>query len=197
MSLPTLQDLHPLKPHPDHIKIVHHGAVGRSRKTEIMLEMMDYLDERFTLDLMMIVGDVRYWERIVSLAGKKKNIRIVSPVSMQEIVLKTNQYDIGLFLVPPTNFNLQFTLPNKLFEYIQARLAVAIGPSIEMKKIVEKYDCGIVSKDFSPISLARELNRLSVEDILHFKENSHKAAQELNAERNAKRIRQIVRELTK
>ncbi|MBI5952673.1 MAG: capsular biosynthesis protein [Chloroflexi bacterium] len=196
MSLPASRDMQPSPPQSDRIRIIHHGVAGRSRKTERMIEIMDYVDDRFSLDLMLVWHNRRYYKKLVSMAEKRKNVRVIPPVPMQEIVRTINQYDIGLFLVPPTNFNLEFTLPNKLFEFIQARLAVAIGPSIEMRKIVEKYDCGIVSKDFSSLSLARELNRLTPEKLMQLKENSHKAAQELNAEANAKRVMQIVQDLT-
>jgi hypothetical protein len=195
MSLPVRWDLQPLPPVADRIRVVHHGVAGKSRRTEIMLEMMDYVDERFTLDMMMVVRDVKYWNKVVSMANKRKNIRIVPPVPMQEIIPVTNRYNIGLFLVPPTNFNLRHTLPNKLFKFIQARLLVTIGPSIEMSKIVQKFNCGVVARDFDPRSLANELNRLTIEKIAELKENSHKAARELNAEVNAKRIREIVSDL--
>ena len=195
MSLPAQRDVLPSPVDPDRIGLIHHGVAGRSRRTEIMIEMMDHVDERFTLDLMLVVNDADYHKRIVSLAEKRKNVHVIPPVPMQEIVSTINHYDIGLFLVPPTNFNLEFTLPNKLFEFIQARLAVAIGPSVEMRKIVEKYACGIVAKDFDPLSLAQELNRLTSEELTRFKANAHQAAQELNAETNAKRVRQIVHDL--
>jgi hypothetical protein len=172
--------------------MIHHGAAVSSRRNEVMLEMMNYVDERFTLDLMMVVGNVKYYDKITSLARKRKNVRIVPPVPMQEIIPATNRYDIGLFLVPPTTFNLQYTLPNKFFEFIQARLAVAIGPSVEMCKIVQKFNCGVVSKDFTPRSLANELNQLTPEKIMEFKQHSHVAARELNAEVNGKRVREIV-----
>lgn len=195
MSLPVGWDLQPLPPRANQIRMIHHGSAGRSRKIETMLEMMDYVDERFTLDLMMVVRDMKYWKQIMSLAEKRKNVRIIPPVPMQELVPTTNQYDIGLFLVPPTNFNLQYTLPNKLFEFIQARLAVAIGPSIEMSKIVRKFNCGVVSKNFDPRTLANELNHLTAEKIMELKQHSHEAAKELNADANARRIREIVRGL--
>ncbi|RQW77685.1 MAG: capsular biosynthesis protein [Methanothrix sp.] len=195
MSLPVGWAFHPLPSKADHIRMIHHGAAARSRKIETMLEMMDYVDERFTLDLMMVARDSRYWSRLVSRVKRRKNIQIVPPVSMQEIIPTTNQYDIGLFLVPPSNFNLQYALPNKLFEFIQARLAVAIGPSIEMSRIVRQFDCGVISQDFDPRSLANELNKLTAEKIMELKKHSHEAAQELNADTNAKRIREIVRDL--
>jgi hypothetical protein len=196
MSLPARRDVQPSQLRSDQIRLIHHGVTGRSRKTETMIEMMDHVDERFTLDLMLAVTDIKYHKMIVSMAEKRKNVRVIPPVSMQEIVSTINHYDIGLYLLPPTNFNTKYALPNKLFEFIQARLAIVIGPSIEMQKIVEKFDCGIVSKDFNPISLANELNHLTSERIMYLKRNAQKAAEELNAEKNAVRVRQIVQDLT-
>ena len=196
MSMPDYRALRPVPASRDDIKLIYHGLVGASRKTEIMIEMMNHVDERFQLDLMLMPREDSYFHQIVSMTESRRNVRIIPPVAMNEIVSFINRYDIGLFLVPPTNFNLKYTLPNKFFEFIQARLAIAIGPSIEMKKLVEKYDCGVVSSDFDPRSLAEELNKLTVEDIMKYKENSHKAAGELNAEVNKNRILQIVDELT-
>jgi hypothetical protein len=195
MSLPVRWDLQPQEPQMDHIQIIHHGAAGRSRRTEIMLQMMDHVDERFTLDLMMICNDVKYWRHIVSLTEQRRNVRIISPVPMQEIIPTTNKYDIGLFLVPPTNFNLAHTLPNKFFEFIQARLAVAIGPNEDMSQIVRKFNCGLVANDFQPHSLARELNNLTAKSLMELKWHSHKAAAILNAETTGRRVREIVSEL--
>ena len=195
MSMSAYQALQPVKMKTDKVRMIHHGRAGYSRKTEVMVKMMDYLDDRFSLDLMLLETKDIYWQKIVSMVAGRKNVRLIPSVPMDEIIKFTNPYDIGLFLVPPTNFNLKYALPNKFFEYIQARLAIAIGPSIEMKKLVEKYDCGVVSHDFDPRSLADKLNKLSSEKIMTYKENSHRAAGELNAEANKKRIVQILGEL--
>ena len=194
-SLPDYYDLSPTKID-DKIRIIHHGLANSSRKTSVMVEMMDYTDKRFTLDLMLANSkNDRYWHKINNMAKIRDNVRVISPVAMQKIVPYTNSYDIGLFLCPPTNFNLKYTLPNKFFEFIQARLAVAIGPGIEMAKIVSKYDCGIVAKDFEPRSLAKELNLLTFEKLAYYKQQSHKAADELNANTNQQKILRMVRDL--
>ena len=196
MSMPDYQAIQPVESKTDKVRLIYHGHAGHSRRTEVMIEMMDYLDDRFSLDLMLMETQDAYWQKIVTMTAERKNVKIIPPVPMNEIIRFTNRYDIGLFLVPPTNFNLTYTLPNKFFEFIQARLAIAIGPSIEMKRLVEKYDCGVVSRDFDPRSLAEELNKLTVEEIMKYKGNSHKAAGELNAEVNKKRMMQILDELT-
>lgn len=196
MSLPTFRDLSPVPVKGDRIRMIHHGVAHPARRTELMIEMMDYVDERFSLDLMLLVGSGKYWNKIVSMIRRRKNVQLIPPVPLQEIVPVTNQYDIGLYLLPPSNFNVKHSLPNKFFEFIQARVAVAIGPSVEMKEIVQKFNCGVISKDFDPKSLAYELNQLTPEKIMEFKKNSHEAARELNSEANAKRIQEIVRDLT-
>ena len=51
---------------------------------------------------------------------------------------------------PPINFNNKLALPNKLFDYVQARLGVLIGPSPEMVHYVEEYDLGEVAARLRP-----------------------------------------------
>ena len=97
-----------------------------------------------------------------------------------------NNYDIGLFFVKPVTFNLLNCLPNKLFEFIQGRLAIAIGPSPEMSKIVEKHNCGFVSKDFNTNSMIELLNNLDKKNIDKAKLNSSRAAKELCFEKESR-----------
>ena len=86
-------------------------------------------------------------------------------------------------------------LPNKLFEFIQARLAVAIWPSPEMARITEAYDLGVVSDQFSVEAAAGKLNALTTEDIVRFKQNAHQAAGMFCAEKNQDKLIGIVAKL--
>ena len=195
MSLPDSHDLSPSRVRNDNIRIIHHGIANVSRQIEHLIEMMDYLDPRFSLDLMLVPEKSWYWHKLTKMADTRKNVRFIPPVPMQEVIRFTNRYDIGVILYEPTSFNLAYALPNKLFEFIQAKLAVAIGPSIEMKKIVEKYDCGVVSNDFEPRSMAQTLNGLTSQRIAYYKEQSNKASKELSAHANAERARIMVQEM--
>ena len=174
----------------DEIRITHHGAAISSRKIELMIEMMNYTDERFTLDLMLLPTDNNYFKKLTNLAGK--NVSIKAPVPMNKIVEATHGYDIGLFLLPPIGFNYKYALPNKFFEFIQARLAIAIGPSPEMSDYVKKYDLGIISDNFDPKSLANEINKLTKEKIEHYKNQSNKYAYELSMEGNRSKFIELV-----
>ena len=106
-------------------------------------------------------------------------------------------YDMGIFLLPPVNFNYENTLPNKLFDFIQARLGIAIGPTPEMAEIVNHYHIGIVSEKFTAESLAEKLNQVTKADIETFKKNTNVAAKELNAEVNAKKINAMISQFSR
>lgn len=180
------------------IRLVHHGIATRSRRLELMIGMMQFLDQRFTLDLILLkpgfasAATASYIDELRKLASPDERIRFIDPVPVSQVVRTVNAYDIGVFLLPPINFNYENTLPNKLFDFIQGRLGIAIGPSPEMAAIVKQYCIGIVSDDFTPQSLAQKLNSLTRREIEAFKLNSAVAARELNAENNAQIIRSLV-----
>ncbi len=165
------------------IKLIYHGAVMINRKIEDMIKVMVILGANYTLDIMAVIPETQkeYREMLDKLAQEAGNVFFKSPVSFDEIIPTINRYDIGLYLLNPKNFNDTMSLPNKLFEYIQGRLALVISPSPEMKKIVEKYQLGLVGDDFSPENLATKIKQLSREDILTYKANAAKAALHENA----------------
>jgi glycosyltransferase involved in cell wall biosynthesis len=138
-----------------------------------------------------------YLKKLKAKSGTDRRIRFIPPVSMEELVPFSNAYDIGLYLLPPSSFNNLHALPNKFFEFLQARLAIAIGPSPEMARIVREFGCGVVADDFAPTSLARVLNRLTAADIGRMKAGSEKAAHVYTAENNAKKLQEIVASVLK
>lgn len=175
------------------IRMVHHGLAMPSRRIEGMIEMMGYLDDRFELDFFLVAGENdRYLTRLKRIARGDRRIRFRPPVAMSQLVQRTNQYDLGVFLLPPTSFSYRHALPNKFFEFIQARIGVAIGPSPEMARIVERHDCGVVAEEFAPQSLASAIRGLDHEQINHFKRQANSIAWTLSAERGAEQLLSMI-----
>ena len=176
------------------IQIIHHGISNRSRKIEKMIYLMDHLDSRFELKLMLVPSDPVYFSELKELA-KGKAVEFLDPVPTEEISSFINRFDIGLFILEPVNFNYANALPNKFFEFIQARLAIAIGPSPEMKKIVEVEHNGIVTLTFEEDEMAQSLNALSRNEIQLMKENSHRVAWRYSNHENEKVMKNLLYEL--
>jgi hypothetical protein len=174
------------------IRMIHHGAASPPREIERMIAAMRHLDERFELDFLLVPGSKDYISHLEEMARPHPRIRFLPPVPMRELVRFSSAYDIGVFLVPPTTFNLRHTLPNKFFEFIQARLAVAVGPSPEMARIVEQNGCGVVAADFTPESLAAVLTGLDHAQIDIMKQNSDRISHQMSAEHNRVTLLQVI-----
>jgi len=194
-NAPFFEDLRPTPVEQNHVRMIHHGGLHPSRRLEQMIYLMDALDERFTLDFMLIENDRAYMEKLQRISSPNRRIRFIQPVPMDQISRAIHPYDIGLFLLWPESFSYRMALPNKLFEFIQARLAVALWPSPEMAKVARQYDLGVVSEDFTVDSMARKLNAVQPDEIMRYKMNTDKAAPQLCAERNRDLLLQKVRDL--
>ena len=190
VNAPPRADLQP-SPAGRPVRLLHHGLADRRRRLERMVEAVRLLDDRFVLHL-MLMGSNRDIARLRAAAGADSRIRFLPPVPMRDIPRVANDHDIGLFLLEPRTPNQRHVLPNKLFEFIQARLAVAIGPSPDMAAVVREWDCGVVADDFTPAALAATLGSLDAAKITRMKQRSHAAADELCAERTQQRLLDLV-----
>lgn len=188
-------ELKPSSTEPDKIRMIHHGIAIPMRKLEDLKGLLALLDDRFTIDLMLVPKDQEYFDKIVELYKREPKVNIIPPVKPMKISAFINGYDIGFNYIPPINFNYLHALPNKIFDFVQARLAIAVGSSPEMATFVKKYDLGIVGESFEPQDLADSLNNLSFEKILYYKQQAHKHAKELSEIESRKQIQTAVTNL--
>lgn len=177
------------------IKVVHHGVALRGREIEQMIESVLTCPTHITLTLILTLGDPIYLNELKERYQTKDRIFFKDPIAVDEIAPMLNQFDIGLFILPPVNFNWEYALPNKLFEFIQARLCVVISPNPDMKNLVEKYRIGKVASDYRANSTKEILQNISESEIMDYKEASHQAAAKINAEETILTIRQEIKNL--
>jgi hypothetical protein len=166
------------------IRLIHHGALLPGRKIEKMISIVQESGNKFTLDIMGVSNPdtLDYYRLLTDLCSKTTNVRLIKPVKFNEIVPFINRYDAGIYLLEPSNFNNFNALPNKLFEFIQAKLAIIVSPTPEMSRLVSKYNIGRIAEDFSIPAMVNILKTLTPEDIQTYKENTLKASAVENAE---------------
>lgn len=179
-----------LRPTPvaDPIRIVHSGACLRNRNILAMVDGVIAASRPVTLDLYLTPNDPGYLEEIrqraLGSAGADGVQRIVlhDPVPYSDLVRTLNEHDLGIHVLPPVNFNNEWALPNKLFDYVQARLGVVVGPSSEMAHYVRTHDLGVVADDFTAEALTRALDGLDRELVARYKASADGAAEAMSAE---------------
>jgi len=191
-NAPFFEDLSPSAVDEKRIEFVHHGVASPIRHTEQFFSLLDMLDDRFRLHFYLI-GEGRYYESIKARAIAHPKIIWHDPVPMTQIAKTINQYDIGVSLLSFHILNHNLTISNKLFEFIQARLMVAIWPTASMNNIVHKYKVGIITDQPDVRQMADALNALTSSDIEEFKRNSHAAASVLTGEASMEAILKVIR----
>lgn len=187
-------DLHASTNSTDVIRLIHHGAALKSRNLHLLIEAVKDL-KGFSLDLMLLPTQQDYFDELSELCANHDHINTIPPVDPKEIITFINQYDVGVFLLEPVNFNYKMALPNKLFEFVQARLAIAITPNQEMVRIVNQFDLGVIAKDYSVDAFRNALLQLDKESIAKFKSQAHMHALELSSNSTYETIRTEVKQL--
>ena len=162
------------------IRLVHMGNASRHRQLENMIEALDCTDGDYDLDLFLVRTDDRYYQELKRRVNSTKYIRLRKPVPFSEIHKTLNDYDIGLFTVPATT-NLKHSLPNKIYDYIQANLAILVSPLPDCADFVERWGVGKVAKSANPKAIAEVLDALDVHEIDAMKQRSHAVSLNLHA----------------
>jgi glycosyltransferase involved in cell wall biosynthesis len=181
------------------LRLVHSGAAMPDRHLEIMIDAMAAITRPARLDLYLTRNNPDYVEQLRARAAAvgPDRVRVLDPVPYSALPDTLARYDVGVFSLPPVSFNYTWTLPNKLFDFVQARLAVVVSPSPEMRAVVAEHGLGVVTEDFTAESLAAALDDLSDEDVARGKRASHRAARELSAENQSEPWKRAVDELAR
>jgi hypothetical protein len=164
------------------VRLVHSGAALQDRHLDVLVDGVARSSANVTLDLYLTANQPAYVEQLRELAAATDGrVRVLDPVPYAQLAETLSGYDVGVHLLAPTNFNNRWALPNKVFDYVQARLGLIVGPTAEIAEMVVSHDLGAVADGFAAEDLARVLDRISPEEVAAWKKSSHASAQALSA----------------
>jgi glycosyltransferase involved in cell wall biosynthesis len=176
------------------VRVVHSGNANPNRGIEVMIGAAADLDG-LVLDLYLVPAarTGNYLDRLKALASGSSNVRVLEPVPMKDVVPTMESYDVGLYALQPTSFNNLHALPNKFFDFVQAGLAVVIGPSPDMAALVSQHDLGPIADGFDRESVRAVLAALEPAAVDRWRANSTSARRILSSELQAEVLRRVVR----
>jgi glycosyltransferase involved in cell wall biosynthesis len=171
--------------------ILQGAGINVDRGAEEAVLAMKYLDN--TILLIVGGGDVLEILKKMVLEHKLKDkVRFIQRQSIDKLYAYTSLADVGLSLDKDTNLNYRFSLPNKIFDYIQCGTPVLASNLPEVKNIIQSYDVGLILEEHSPKSIAKTLELMLKSDFKKsHKAQLEKAAKELVWENEEKVLKEI------
>ena len=184
-------------PHDGPLRIIYQASTGPTRFPEDILAALETTaDVRATL---RIAGVNRVdLQSEIDARDLRERVVLADPVPPSELVESLTGFDVGLVIDRPIARNAAYALPNKLFEYLMAGLAVAVPALPAMGRLVEEREFGLTFEAGNPASLGRTLRRLAAdrELLATLSANARAAARsDLNAERQMAETTRLWEEL--
>jgi len=159
---------------------LYQGMLGKGRGIEVLLNAFQ---ERKTADAVMVfMGFGALKETIESFASANENIFFVPAVSYAEIPLYTGSADVGVNSVEPTCLSYAYSLPNKLFEYIQSEIPVLTNPLPDCSALVKEFQVGRVIPSWDVNSINDVIDDMLKEDLSIYQDSLNAAKKILNWE---------------
>lgn len=165
----------------ENILILQGAGINIDRGGEELMEAMQYIEGA----KLWVIGSgdaIPQLKEMQKELGLQDKVEFKGKLPLGELKTLTRKGIIGYSLDKNTNVNYQFSLPNKLFDYLQAQVAVIVSPLVEVKKIVEQYNVGVVLEEVSAEEIANKTNDLllNYSKLEEIRNNTINAAKELH-----------------
>ncbi|MDM1524163.1 glycosyltransferase [Empedobacter sp. 225-1] len=176
--------------------LMYQGAINMSRGIDKMIEAFKYVENcQF-----WIAGEgpkKAEYEQLVKNLNLTNRIHFLGNIPPKTLKTITPLADVGMSLEEDLGLSYRYALPNKLFDFIQARVPILATNLPEIKKMVEEYNVGKVIINHEPKHLAETLQEILNEGKRSYQENLAKAAKELCWENEEIKLKAIFEQIKK
>ena len=135
-------------------------------------------------------GNSRYIQQLTKIADSfnvRERVIFHPAVPHDELQYYTGMADVGLCNIENVCLSYYYSLPNKLFEYIQALVPIVGSNFPEIGGIIKHYEVGEICQPYDAISISSAIKRvLMKKDDAHLKENLLRAKRDLCWEQESK-----------
>lgn len=160
--------------------ILYQGVLNPGRGIKPMIEALQYIEN---LDL-IIIGYGKVEDDLKQFVIDKKmqdRVFFLGRISREKLLNYTQKATLGMVLEEPLGLSFQYSLPNKLFDYIHAQIPIIAGNLNEISKIIKEYKVGIIVENYTPKAIATAIQDLLNDEnkMVAIKQNQQNASEVL------------------
>jgi len=138
--------------------ILHLGAPARYRGCENLIASMSMLTAAHLVFLGDGEADFMAELRAVAVASAvTRRVHFLASVPLGSVLSYTTEADVGVSLLEGNCENHRLALPNKVFEYIAARVPLLTSDLPEVRQLVDHFGVGWTVDSGDPMSIVRGL----------------------------------------
>ena len=173
--------------------ILYQGVINPSRGLDHIISAMKSIENAE----LWIAGDgpkkveLETLTRTLGLDSKVKFLGKLLPNDLREI---TRKADVGLSIEENNGLSYYYSMPNKVSDYIQARIPVIVSDFPEMRKVVDRFGTGEKISDHS--QLAEKIEIVLRNGKVFYKDALDKAAAELCWEKEEPKLLRLFKKVT-
>lgn len=165
-------------PNDKNIILLQGAGINIDRGAEELVEAMQYVENA----LLLIIGSGDVWQQLETKAAQWPNkIKMIARLPKDQLLHYTYNADIGISIDKNNNLNYRYSLPNKLFDYLQMGLPVLASNLPEIAAVISKYNTGEFITGYEPKVLAENIQKmLNSHSLPVYRKNALAAAAELS-----------------
>jgi glycosyltransferase involved in cell wall biosynthesis len=176
--------------------VLYQGGLSTARNIEVLVRAFALIEHPTAM--LVVLGDGPIRDRLQRLTGRlglSDRIRFHPAVARDRLPEMTASADFGVIPYQPTCLSTRYCTPNKLYEYLMARLPVIATDLPEIRRIVSGGGIGLVGDTASPQGFARLIDRalsLGAGERQAMQSALELTARELSWEKEAPKYRGVV-----
>ena len=162
--------------------VIYQGVVHHGRGLEPFFDAMTLMPDVH----LAVLGDgpaMADLQRRSQQIGIGQRVHWLGSVPYDDLHAYTCGADVGLCLIEPLSLSYEYALPNKLFEYMNARIPSLTTDLPALRQHIERYPVGgLVDRTLDPVQIAEVTKRLLNTEISSPMKHACESIRELSYE---------------
>lgn len=169
--------------------VLYQGTLTENRGLKQTMLALNFLKD---VDL-VIIGYGKEEQNLKDFAKEQNlnhRVHFLGRILHERLHNYTKKADVGILLEEPVGLSFKYALPNKLFDYIHCELPILAFPLLEVKKIIELNNIGVLVENHEPKHIAEKIHTLlsDKKNISVIKSNQRKIREKYCWEEEQKKL---------